>query len=72
MADINNVISWGLGSPSSIKYFITDGLSIGEAAVAESIELTLWPRSTSLTLYNRSTDLTLDDRSIALTLEDRA
>jgi len=32
MADVNNIISWGLGSPASIKYLITDGLSIGVAA----------------------------------------
>ena len=33
MADINHVISLGIGSPAAIPEFLTFGLQIGEAAV---------------------------------------
>ena len=70
MADINHVISLGIGSPASIKFFITLGLGF-----PTYVDLTLRNRSTVLTLdSNRGDDLylTLFGRSVNLTVEDRA
>lgn len=35
MADINQIISLGIGSPASIEHFILVGLSAGTASVVE-------------------------------------
>ena len=73
MADVQNVITLGIGSdPGSIKFFLTLGLDIGEElAVVAGLALTADSRSTGLTAASRSTGLTPESRSGALTLTTR-
>lgn len=52
MADINQQISLGIGSPSSIKFFTTFGLGIGE-------QLSVWTvQATSETSWSAQTNET--------------
>ena len=71
MADVQNIITLGIGSaPGDIRYFVLMGLDVSPST-AEPITLTLNARSAALTLETRSLGLTLDTRSAALTLETR-
>lgn len=77
MADINNVISLGIGSPSSIKFFLRYGLgyltvgdidaNLYERDIAGSLEA----RDLSSNLYARDLAGSLAARDIAVTLHER-
>lgn len=71
MANIQNIITLGIGSdPGSIKWFVTFGLGIGEAILGQ-LNLTAETRTTSLTAETREVALTAETRAISLTAETR-
>lgn len=41
MADINQVITWGIGTPAGIPEFLTLGLQIGEEAVTYLLDVAI-------------------------------
>ena len=69
MADINQIISLGIGSPASIKYYITFGLGISEGAQAIVKGWTLFSRNTTWTIDERDLDLSLYERDFSWTLD---
>jgi len=71
MADVNQIITMGIGTPADIRHFILVGLST-EQALSNPQETTLLsPRSTSTTLLARAVSNTVKARSGALTLKER-
>ena len=69
MADINQLISLGIGTPSSIKYYITFGLGIGEGAMPIVKGWTLFSRARTWTVDERDLDLSLYERDFSWTLD---
>lgn len=57
MADINHVISLGIGTPAAIPEFLTFGLQIGEA-IAGMDDITGIVSFTSFAPARKATDLT--------------
>ena len=72
MADVQNVITLGIGSaPGSIKFFVLMGLDTNPAAAVTGIvEWKLPTRDFALTPKDRDFDLTLPARDFAWTLDD--
>jgi hypothetical protein len=67
MADINQVITLGVGTPSDVAHFTLFGLSVNPS-IMDYRPLTLTERSFGLSLDQRSLGLTLTERSLAFTL----
>ena len=69
MANVNQVITLGVGTPSDIEHFILLGLGSLQVGVIES--WTLQNRSFEFTLDDRDIDWDLLDRDTAWTVEDK-
>lgn len=67
MADINQVITLGVGTPADVLHFLLIGLNINPDVV-DYRPTTLHERSLTLELDLRSLGLTLEERSLALHL----
>ena len=71
MADINQVISLGIGTPSSIEHFILVGLNTEAPALAVIKSWRLQSRSTGWAVKDgRDVDFELPSRSTAWTVEE--
>ena len=72
MADVQNVITLGIGSaPGSIKFFVLMGLDTNPvAAVTGIVAWKLPTRDFALTLKDRNFSSTLSVRDFAWTLDD--
>ena len=69
MADINQIITLGIGTPGDIEHFILLGLNVRALG---AIDTTLQDRDFTGTLWEREFgDADLYERNIALTLGDR-
>ena len=69
MANVNQVITLGVGTPSDIEHFILLGLGSLQVGVIES--WTLQSRDITWGLDDRDTDWDLLDRSTTWTVEDK-
>ena len=71
MADVQNVITLGIGSaPGSLKFLVLLGLDANPSGIVGGVDLTLNARALGLTLDGRGA-LTLETRSLDLTAETR-
>jgi 2,3-bisphosphoglycerate-independent phosphoglycerate mutase len=64
MADINQVITLGIGTPSDIEHFILFGLNANPESEGAGV-IRAW------TLADRDTSFTLDERDVSWSLRDR-
>lgn len=67
MADINQVISWGIGSPAGVPEFLTFGLQVVAVpyAVAPSARTYIVP------VEGRTYTVPVEDRTYIVPVEDR-
>ena len=66
MADINQVITLGIGTPSDIEHFTLFGLTIAPLGVKY---VNLYERPIAVTVDDRDVATSLDERDIAVSLE---
>lgn len=79
MADVQNVITLGIGSaPGDIRHFVLVGLDVNPVTLvpltlkARGVGLTLQSKGTGLTLGAKGTGLTLQSKGTGLTLRSRS
>lgn len=72
MANISEIITLGIGTPSTIPYLVLTGLGIGAPAVPVVQTWTLHTRSRGWTLASRSRAFTLSTRSRGWTVVTRS